>query len=63
MTVPMSSMFKRQLSSHLNILSFALIAVVFYLMAYYTVSDFLPNSIPVHHDDLAGASISGRRLY
>lgn len=56
MTVPMSSMFKRQLSSHLNILSFALIAVVFYLMAYYTVSDFLPNSIPVHHDDYTNYS-------
>ncbi|MGY2258330.1 hypothetical protein [Pseudomonas sp. SDO55104_S430] len=44
------------LSKHSNILSFALISAVFYLMAYYSVSDFLPTSIPVHHDDYTNYS-------
>lgn len=52
----MNSMPPPFLSKHLNILSFALISAVFYLMAYYSVSGFLPTSIPVHHDDYTNYS-------
>ncbi len=52
----MISMSKRLLSRRVNILSFALISAIFYVMAYYSVSDFLPNSIPVHHDDYTNYS-------
>gem|GEM_PF-5752252 len=33
-----------------------MISAVFYLMAYYSVSDYLPNAIPVHHDDYTNYS-------
>lgn len=56
MSEPMNSMPTPLSSRHLNILSFALISAIFYLMAYYSVSDFLPSSIPVHHDDYTNYS-------
>lgn len=52
----MNSMSSYPFAKHLNILSFALISAIFYLMAYYSVSDFLPTSIPVHHDDYTNYS-------
>lgn len=56
MSESMNSMSTPLLSRHLNILSFALISAIFYLMAYYSVSDFLPSSVPVHHDDYTNYS-------
>lgn len=56
MSESVKSMFKHLLSTRVNILSFALVSAVFYLMAYYSVSDFLPGSIPVHHDDYTNYS-------
>jgi len=55
-------MLKDLFSKQLNFLSFALIFTVFYLMAYYTVSDFLPSSTPVHHDDYTNYSSVGSGL-
>jgi hypothetical protein len=47
-------------SKHLNIFSFACISAIFYFMAYYSVSDIFPGSIPVHHDDYTNyASAAG----
>ncbi|VVO02258.1 hypothetical protein PS718_02761 [Pseudomonas fluorescens] len=43
-------------STFVNILTFALISAVFYYMAYYSVSDLLPGSVPVHHDDYTNYS-------
>lgn len=51
MTVLMNLIAKSTHSRRVNIFSFALISAVFYLMAYYSVSDVLPSAIPVHHDD------------
>ena len=48
--------------SRVNILSFGLILAVFYLMAYYSVSNFFPNSIPVHHDDYTNYSSAAAGL-
>lgn len=47
---------KQLLSARVNIYSFALVSAVFYLMAYYSLSNYLPNSIPVHHDDYTNYS-------
>ena len=58
----MCLMSKHLLSRHLNIISFALISAIFYLMTYYTVSNFLPSSIPVHHDDYTNYSSAGAEL-
>lgn len=52
----MKSMPKHLLSRFIGIFSFALISAVFYLMAYYSVSNFLPSAIPVHHDDYTNYS-------
>jgi hypothetical protein len=62
MSTQMNSMSKHQQSSRVNILSFALVSAVFYLMAYYSVSDFLPGSIPVHHDDYTNYSSAAAGL-
>lgn len=49
-----------RLSKHMNIFSFAIISAIFYFMAYYSVSDLFPSSIPVHHDDYTNyASAAG----
>ncbi|RBL68120.1 hypothetical protein C3E98_027355 [Pseudomonas sp. MWU13-2625] len=56
MNEPMNTMQNSVQSKLLNILSFALISVVFYYMAYYSVSDLLPSSVPVHHDDYTNYS-------
>ena len=52
----MNSMSRHLLSRRVGIHSFALISAVFYLMAYYSVSNFLPSAIPVHHDDYTNYS-------
>lgn len=52
----MNSMSKPLFSRHLNLISFVLISVIFYWMAYYSVSDLLPGSTPVHHDDFTNYS-------
>lgn len=57
-----NSMSRLLLSWCVNILSFALISAVFYVMAYYSVSDSLPNSIPVHHDDYTNYSSAANGL-
>lgn len=49
-------------SKYLNIFSFALIAAIFYFMAYYSVSDMLPSAIPVHHDDYTNYASSAGSL-
>ncbi|NWB95184.1 hypothetical protein HX882_04660 [Pseudomonas gingeri] len=57
MSKSISLMPKPLFSRHLNILSFVLVSVVFYWMAYYSVSGLLPNSIPIHHDDYSNYSL------
>lgn len=56
-SVSSSSFFK-----HLNIFSFACISAIFYFMAYYSVSDAFPSSIPVHHDDYTNYASASERL-
>lgn len=46
----------------LNALSFGLILIVFYLMAYCSVSNLYPSSIPVHHDDYTNYSSAASGL-
>lgn len=58
MSESMHLIFKHLITGRKNILSFALISVIFYLMAYYSVSGFLPGSIPVHHDDYTNYSFA-----
>jgi hypothetical protein len=60
MIEPMNSVSSPRLSRHLNIFSFAFILAIFYFMAYYSVSDVLPSSVPIHHDDYTNyASAAG----
>lgn len=49
-------------SYRVNALSFGLILIVFYLMAYYSVSNLYPSSIPVHHDDYTNYSSAASGL-
>lgn len=51
-----NSIFERVFSRHSGVIAFSLISAVFYLMAYYSVSDYLPNAIPVHNDDYTNYS-------
>jgi hypothetical protein len=58
----MNSTARPRLSRHLNVVSFALISAIFYLMAYYSVSAVFPSSIPVHHDDYTNYSLTSGGL-
>jgi hypothetical protein len=53
---------EKQILNRVNVLSFGLISMVFYLMAYYSVSEFFPNSTPVHHDDYTNYSSAAAGL-
>lgn len=62
MSDSMNPMQKMITSRHVNLLSYALIFAVFYVMAYYSVSALLPSSIPVHHDDYSNYALASGSL-
>jgi hypothetical protein len=62
MSDSMNLMKKTLISRHVNLLSYALICAIFYVMAYYSVSALLPSSIPAHHDDYANYALASGGL-
>lgn len=56
----MNSLARYNTPAYRSIAAFAIIALVFFWMAYYSVSPVAPNALPVHHDDYSNYSLGAR---
>ncbi len=53
----MNSLARYDTPAYRSLAAFAIVALVFFWMAYYSVSPVAPNALPVHHDDYSNYSL------